>query len=120
MKVFYMTDPNQPDLLVALQKMMPGAAGSLVAILLVQRPQNWQELVAAVCGGTMMAYFVGPFAASRMGWDTPEGISAMGFGTGMCAVILMPALMRRIQHLIGRWEGTWPPKFDPPDPPEAD
>lgn len=119
-KGFYMADPNIPDFWVTLQKSTPGFFGSLVAGLLVQRPQNWWEMAVAVVGGTATAYFVAPFVAHFLGHTSPEGLSAMGFGSGMCAVLLMPGLMRRIQHLIGRWEGAWPPKFEPPDDSKPD
>lgn len=117
---FYMTDPNVPDFWMNVQKATPGFFGALGAVLLVQRPQNWFEMTAAMVGGTATAYFVGPFAAHWMGWSTAEGVSAMGFGLGMCGVALMPALIRRIQHLIGLWEGTWPPKFENPQDKKED
>lgn len=112
---FYMNDPNIADFWITVQKSTPGFFGSMVAALLVQRPRNWIEMSASVAGGTATAYFIAPFVAHFIGQSTAEGISALGFGTGMCAVLLMPSLMRRVQHLIGRWEGTWPPKFEPPD-----
>lgn len=106
-----MTDPNVPDFWMNVQKATPGFFGALGAMLLVQRPQNWMEMVSGMIGGTATAYFVGPFAAHWLGWSTAEGVSAMGFGLGMCGVALMPALVRRIQFLIGMWEGSWPPKL---------
>lgn len=110
-KAFYMTDPNVPDFWLNVQKATPGFFGALGAVLLVQRPQNWIEMTAAIVGGTATAYFVGPFAAHFMGWQTAEGASAMGFGVGMCGVALMPGLVRRVQHLIGQWNGAWPPSL---------
>ena len=108
---FSMTEPHQPDFWLEVQKASPGFFGALGATLLVQRPQNRMEFVAAMVGGTATAYFVGPFAAAWMGWGSPEGQSAMGFGLGMCGVALMPGLVRRIQNLIGMWNGAWPPSF---------
>lgn len=112
-KGFYMTEPNVPDFWVEVQKAMPGFFGALGAVLLVQRPQNWFEMTAAMIGGTATAYFIAPFAAHWMGWASAEGVSAMGFGVGMCGVALMPGLVRRVQHLIGLWNGAWPPSFPP-------
>lgn len=118
-KGFYMTDPNTPDFWLQIQKATPGFFGALGAVLLVQRPRDWVEMTAALIGGTATAYFVGPHAASIMGWTSPEGVSAMGFGLGMCGVALMPGLVRRVQYLIGMWNGTWPPQF-PPQPPKGE
>lgn len=114
MKAFYMADPTQPDLLAELQKMLPGFFGTLVAVLMVQRPRNWSELLASAVSGVATAYFLAPPIAAFMQQSTPEGIAAVGFGTGISAVVVMPSLMRRIQELASRWSGSWPPKFDPP------
>lgn len=109
---FYMTEPNQPDFWMEVQKATPGFFGALGAVLLVQRPRNWMEMAAALVAGTATAYFVAPFAAHWMGWDeSAGGKSAMGFGLGMCAVALMPGIVRRLQYLIGAWNGTWPPQI---------
>jgi hypothetical protein len=108
---YSMSEPSQPDFWMEVQKATPGFFGAMGATLLVQRPQNRMEFIAAMIGGTATAYFVGPFAANWMGWSTPEGQSAMGFGLGMCGVALMPGIVRRVQLLIGMWNGTWPPSF---------
>lgn len=120
MKDFYMADQNQPDLVAELAKSIPGIGGSLTILIMVIRPRNWVEFVTSLLGGATTAYFVGPITASILRLEaTPEGVSGAGFLTGALAVAFMPALVRQGQHIVGRWNGTWPPKFDPPDKPAA-
>lgn len=107
---FEMSEPSQPDFWMQVQKASPGFFGALGATLLVQRPKNSMEMAASLVGGTATAYFLAPFAVHWMGWsEAPGAQSAMGFGLGMCGVALMPGLIRRLQTLIGLWNGTWPP-----------
>lgn len=119
MKDFYMADPNQPDLVAELAKLVPGIGGSLTILLMVIRPRNWFEFVTSLLGGATTAYFVGPITAAVLRLDTTaEGLSGAGFLTGALAVAFMPALVRQGQNLVGRWNGSWPPKFEAPKPPE--
>ncbi len=108
---FYMTEPNQPDFWMEVQKATPGFFGAVGAVLLVQRPRNWMEMASSLVAGTATAYFVAPFAVHFMGWTDASGAqSAMGFGLGMCAVALMPGLIRRLQQLISVMNFSWSPQ----------
>lgn len=97
-----MNETADPGFVATAMKVLPGFLGSVVAAVYLQRPTTKTEGTVAILSGFFTSVFMTPWVVSQVAPGNPHAYAGVGYGIGLCTVMLLPPLMRRAQEIVSQ------------------